>query len=960
MKRLPLFVLLCAAFCQLSAQAPNDACNNAAVISNVQTLQMLTIDFTTATESLDASCETASHDNLDLWYSFVMPFDGKIKVSGISVVIKSVLFDQCSGTELGCVSGNGFLNGLTGGNTYLLRLGTASQYAAVKNVFIQAFTPPANDDCVNAIPILSIDTLQTIVLDNRGALEELDASCESAANDNLDLWYSFVMPFDGKIKLSGISVIIKTALYDQCGGTEIGCLGGAGFFENLMGGNTYLLRYASASLSAASNTFYIQAFNQPSNDDCVDAIAIPNIASIQSVLLDNRGAEESLDASCENSGDNNLDLWYSITMPFDGKLKVSGISVVKKIALYDQCGGTELACIGGNGFIENLLGGSSYILRYASASQNASNQTFYVQAFSVPAHDECSNALPISNLSSPQSISLDTSGATESLDASCENAADDNVDLWYQFSMPFDGKFGFSGVFGFNRISLYDSCGGAELGCQVGNGFFYGLSAGHTYALRYAAIAAQANTDQITLQAFPVAVNDACSNAINLSNLASPQSISLDTREATESLDASCENTADENLDLWYRFTMPFDGKLQISQVFGFNKLALFDSCGGSELACFSGNGFFDGLSNGTPYLLRYAAIASQADADQIEIQAFPPITNDECSNAFAIMGIDSLRIVNLDTRQASESLDASCEDPVDDNFDLWYQFTMPFEGEIALSKFMATSRLLLYDSCGSAERGCLSADGRFYGLQGGDRYILRYATPAQSAAADQFHIQAIAPPPHDQCEAAQPIDSIVLEQKIYLDIRQATARPQAFCRADSLDQLDLWYRFSMPFEGKVAISEANPTHYFSLWDTCGGTQLICFAGDSVITDLKADSTYFLRYASERSLAQADSFLIQAFETVGIDQALADEVLSLAIFPNPATKEVYFRLPQTFLGQAHLQVFDSAGKSVYQHKLSPALAGAKYLIPIASFPTGLYSLRLSSDSQLFTARFIKQ
>ncbi|MFK7924353.1 MAG: hypothetical protein AB8H47_20515, partial [Bacteroidia bacterium] len=721
-----------------------------------------------------------------------------------------------------------------------------------------------NDECNSASIIANVASLQTIAIDLTTATESLDGSCDIASNTNLDIWYSFTMPFDGRVKFTGLSVINKLSLYDQCGGTELICRAGSGFINDLLGGTTYLLRYATASQYSPTNTMSVQAFTPPSNDDCSNAIFVANIDTLQSIVLDNRGALESLDATCDNSTDDNFDLWYSFTMPFDGKVKFSGISVISKLAIYDQCGGTELGCQAGIGFIEGLTGGLTYILRYNTASQYAAANTIYLQAFPQPTNDSCNTAIVIPNIAMAQNVVLDTRGGSESLDASCEDPTNDNIDLWYSFNMPFDGKLEVSGVFGFNRIVLYDSCGGTELGCSLSGGFFYALAGGHSYLMRYAALPAQANIDQITVQAFPAPINDECTNAIALSNLASPQTIFLDTREATESLDVSCENAADTNHDLWYSFIMPFDGKLQITQVFGANKLALFDSCGGIEIACMQGNGFFDSLSGGTSYILRYAALASQADADQITVQAFPPDFNDECSNAFEIVGIDSLRNISLDTRQATESLDASCEDASNDNYDLWYIFSMPFAGGVELSNLQTNRRIVLYDSCGTAELGCLAGNGSFYGLDSAAHYVLRYATISASAAVDDFFIQAIAPPANDACSDALAIDSIVLGQRVILDTRKATAAPDAFCTSDSLDQLDLWYTFSMPFDGKVVLSEANPAHYFSLWDSCGGSQIICFSGDSVISGLKADSNYYLRYASSQNLAQEDSFFIQA------------------------------------------------------------------------------------------------
>ena len=63
-----------------------------------------------------------------------------------------------------------------------------------------------------------------------------------------------------------------------------------------------------------------------------------------------------------------------------------------------------------------------------------------LQAFAPPVNDACANATAIGDISTEQAVVLDTRGASESLDASCEDANHDNRDVWYQFNMPFDGK----------------------------------------------------------------------------------------------------------------------------------------------------------------------------------------------------------------------------------------------------------------------------------------------------------------------------------------------------------------------------------------------------------------------------------------------------------------------------------------------------------------------------------------
>lgn len=944
----------------MQSQPIHDECTNAIPLTNLIPWQSVLVDLSTATESLDLSCENPSDLNRDVWYIFTMPFDGKLRVNSVTSSSHLALFDACGGTELSCISGSSYFDSLSNGSTYYLRYGSPLAGFTTDNISVQAFGEIPNENCSSAAIVPNIDNPQSITVDLRSAYEELDASCEVASNDNFDAWYEFVMPFDGKIEISGLSSVNYASLFDQCGGTEIGCRFSSGFFDNLLANTTYYLRYSTASNFAHINTFVIQAFPPPINDECSAATLIPFVDTLQSVAVDTRGASESLDASCENASSDNFDVWYTFTMPFDGKIKLSGLSVIQKIALYDQCGGTEIDCLSGNGFMDGLMAGNTYLLKYGTASVYAGNNVFSIQAFGIPPNDVCANALNIPNIASEQLFIADPRGASQSLLASCENGLYEHFDLWYSFTMPFDGKIEVSGVFGVNRIALYDSCGGTELACQLSGGFFYGLSGGSTYQLRYSSLPQQAVSDNVALQAFPAPINDECEDALLLTNIASPQDIFLDTREATESLNISCEDAANDNLDLWYAFTMPVDGKFEVSGVFGVNKIALFDSCGGTELDCFASSGFFNGLTAGSTYILRYAAISAQANADQITVQALPVVSNDECVNAFLLTGIDSPQTVSLDTRPATESLDASCEIAANENLDLWYTFEMPFTGKLVLSGLSTNRRIVLYDSCGGNELHCIAGNDTLYGLPGNTPYILRYATLSQSAAADDFTIQAFPPPPHDVCDSARVIDSLDTGRMIYVDTREGTESLDASCETVSDTHLDFWYRFTMPFDGKIEVTALNGAHTVSLWDSCSGTELGCFAGSGVFETLKVDSTYFLRFAAPIAQASPDSFHIQAIIVSGNELPFSSASPGLKAFPNPASEVLQVEWNQAFQQPIHLSILDGHGRLI-RDELLPQVVSQQthYTIPIKPYSPGLYFLRLQIGSQQIIHPFIK-
>lgn len=732
--------------CQAAlAQPSNDDCANPIDFGDISVPQSLMVDFSMATESLDASCEFSSNLNYDLWYSFTMPFLGNVIIDGVGGIDRTTLYTQCGGSEITCSAGDQFIPSLSANVTYLVRFSSTLSNRII-HPEIQAYPLAANDECTTAIVLGDVANEQAIQVDTRNATESIMLSCDFAGTENVDLWYEFTMPFDGRIIFDGVYATARVAIVSGCSDspTEIGCNQGGGFIDDLESGRTYYFRYASPTAFASLDAFTVQAFELAANDECSTPEMLPDISTSVTIVPDTRHASQSLQASCETNPEN-WDLWYGFTMPFTGSVQVTGVFGVNRIAVYDGCGGTEITCFQNSGFIYNLQSGQNYLLRFATIPLQAGPDQISISAFEPPAHDECAAAIDLGDISVQKSLITDTRTATESMDVSCEDASLQNLDLWYKFTMPFTGKVHVTGVFGVNKLTLFDGCGGNEIACEQGFSFFYGLIGGVEYILRYAASSVHAGQDQIFIEAFPPPPNDECSNPIAIANPDQERSIILDTREATETLNASCEDPLENHLDLWYDFTMPYDGNLQITGVFGFNRLVLYDQCAQNELECGIGNSLFLNLIGNQSYLIRYAAIESQAGADEIFVRSYPTALNDQCVDAIDLGDISTPHFIEANTAGASEEIDASCETSSNLNLDLWYSFTMPIDGQIEISGASAAFRFSLFDGCGGGELSCFNGDGMAGNLSAGEIYLLRYSSSQLSAGPSQFNITAMA-----------------------------------------------------------------------------------------------------------------------------------------------------------------------------------------------------------------------
>ncbi len=617
----------------------------------------------------------------------------------------------------------------------------------------------------------------------------------------------------------------------------------------------------------------MSTFAQPSNDTCATSTNIAVVtANTNQYTAEVSTAAETQEGACQNAAQNNPDVWFNFIMPEDGNIRITNIGGSDNATLYDACAGTELACFFNDGFVYGLSSGSTYTLKMSKQGSPPGDFTFNIQAFEVIPNNVCATpeVIVVDTLDFLE-VTTESRGATESSDSSCENASNINLDSWFEFVMPVDGNIRITAAGGSDNFSLYSDCVGTEIDCFYNDGFIFNLSAGLTYKLRHGISGGLADSDSFRIQAFETIVNDDCDNAESiLVEAANPLEVFQDARAATESTDSSCETASNTNLDLWYKFTMPVDGNLRITAAGGFDNFSLYTDCVGTEIACFFNDGFAFGLTSGTEYKLRFATLAGFADADSFVIQAFETIMNDDCDNAESIVVETANPLtVSQDSRAATESTDSSCETASNTNLDLWYEFTMPVNGNVRITAAGGFDNFSLYTDCLGAEVACFYDDGFVYNLTSGTEFKLRFATLAGFADADSFTIQAFETIMNDDCDNAE---SIVVETAnpltVSQDSRAATESTDSSCENATNTNLDLWYTFTMPVDGNIRITAAGGFDNFSLYTDCIGTEIACFFDDNFIYSLTGGLEYKLRFATIAAFADADSFVIQAFETI--------------------------------------------------------------------------------------------
>ena len=725
--------------------------------------------------------------NLDVFYKFVMPLDGNVRFSGLFVFDKLTLYTGCDeATEVGCRTNNGLLYSLTSGTEYILRHSMAESQASTATFTMEVYSTILNDDCATAeevvfLPDVDGNPSASFVLKQRNATPSAISNTCDQNTINVDQWYEFTMPVQGNISVSGLFVFDRMALYSACdAATEIDCFSNNGIFENLTVGETYLLRNSIAESQATTRTFAMTALEVIVNDECEFRTPL-NVTTTEelTVTTDLRAATASADPNLPNPCGENpahiyVDVWYEFTMPVNGNLAITNSDGPSEaIVLYDMCGDlVDLGCEFGSGIIYNLTGNTIYILRYADRDVNLnSNSDFRLQAFETLPNDECEDRIALEIPTETElTVVSELRGATASTDLNLANPCEANVlhtyvDAWYEFEMPVNGNLVITNSDSNSEaLTLFSMCGDiVELHCEFGSGVFYNLSMGSSYIMRYSDrdINVNGNSD-FRLQAIEALSNDECENRETLVITTTEQlSVETDLRGATPSIDPNLANPCEANalhtyVDAWYEFVMPVNGNVQITNTNSNTEaITLYNACGENvNVGCEFGSGLLYDLNQGTTYLLRYSDrdVSLNSNSD-FKLQAFEKSENDECADA-SVLNLSTLNpvLVSTDFRSASNDSEISCENNTTRLYlDIWYDLTMPVDGEIQLNNVSNNMYIAFFDECGGNEISCFFNDGSLFNVSAGTQLKMRASVRDISAAQFTFDV-AVVPSPLSTC----------------------------------------------------------------------------------------------------------------------------------------------------------------------------------------------------------------
>jgi len=889
---------------------------------------------------------------------------------------------------------------------------------------ISVATLLSNNDCANALnltvypPDGTAIGNETVQNTQYAADSGNHPSCDDMGT-NLDLFYTFTVPANTTtvvMKTGGnTGSDIEAALYDTCGGTEIACLSNGSIkkFEGLTPGNTYTIQAWHDDFNAGE--FDVVLYYPPTNDECSNAInldvyAPSQLAGNETTANTSFATAGSMnDTSCDSYG-NNIDLFYTFTVPA-GETSVKLITGgntgdLVEAALYDSCGGTEIACFGqGNEKVfTGLTGGNTYTLQVWH--DQGSNQGEFTLGLVAPINDDCDGAIdltvyPLGGLAGNE-LTATTANATASQYAltSCDGYGT-NLDLFYTFTVPAgetDVVVYTGGAAGADiELALYDNCGGNEIFCMDNNAIhtIRGLTSGAQYVLQVWHDSFNAGEFTIGMEvAPPLPANDVCSGAESLTLYDYGQSAGHETQASTtfvsdSGMHPSCDNTG-TNLDLFYKFLLP-PNQHRIKILTAGDKgdkieAAIYDSCGGAEIACEgpSGEKIISGLAGGQEYILQVWHDSFNAGDFNIALEYMPtPPANDVCSGARTIavfpqgasVGNETIGDTNFATD--SGTLPSCANSPIKDYF---YKFTLdPNVTDINVITSGDTGgdlKIALYDSCGGNEIVCEAAAPNHIirGLTGGNTYYLQVWHEGSTAGFFKLGVEVAPQPPiNDNCDGAIEIpvsntgscgNSTIATNEYATD--SGVAIPSCSSSFAYGSGGDVWFKVTVPNSGAVTINTTPVTG-----SDVADTVMAVYSGDcNNLTEIGCNDDNGTDYFSTVELTNqtpGDILYVRVYEyhnnsfgEFGVcafdpnSGSIEDHnIAGLKYYPNPVRTNLNISA-QTDIQK--LVIYDVTGKQVME--IAPNKM--EISLDIRHLKSGVYFVKAMIGNQLTAFEFIKK
>ncbi|MCY2959021.1 MAG: hypothetical protein NTY35_02560 [Planctomycetota bacterium] len=481
-----------------SSALPPPANDNCASASLIVGLGPHAFDNTTATTGTQGQAEALCNLQLqtriddDIWFVWRAPFAGpaELRSCGSTPNTKIAVYpgQGCPTAQaLGCNDDSCGLQSrvqwtVTQGAFYTIQLGRSPGGLGVgPGTF--SITPavfPPNDDCLNASPLSGFGTFAFDTTFATATWQgQFDPTCAFNGSTTIpnDLWYTWISPISGDIRIETCGSTIDTKLSVFSTGSGCPTVGGpvcnddfCGLasrvvLANVTAGDAFTIQLGASPYApgGGAGTLRIEPSLAPPNDDCNNPQTLVGEGLFNFDFTSaTTGSEGQFEAACSFFGVTAFpnDVWFQWVSPFTGTVEVDtcGTQVEGRTALYAGSGcpsAPAIACndiycyYGESRVSATVNAGQTYTIqlgRGLSTPSIALGQLRISRVF-PPVNDQCSTPEPISGTGL---FPFDNTRATTGLEgqqnpqcASFGFTQTDN-DVWFRWIAPLTGLYSIS------------------------------------------------------------------------------------------------------------------------------------------------------------------------------------------------------------------------------------------------------------------------------------------------------------------------------------------------------------------------------------------------------------------------------------------------------------------------------------------------------------------------------------
>lgn len=401
-------------------------------------------------------CENYATPDKEVWFKFIATSNRHVLESPYNLLYQLYSGDCSNLNYIKCYSGSSYLDNLTSGNTYYLRV-LKSDIDAFSFKLETPKTPPAHDLCANAITLEEGADFVNVNYNGSTIDNGFVSTCNNFVYDDYkkdkvfgDVWYKFTAT-QSSYKLIHKSQLVIFDLYeDSCNGSMINCGQITNSYRkdinNLKIGKTYYLRVYNDRFFYDYDNLFIKLVKNPvpSNDNCDGAtnfnfspgvpFYLPGYSTLDTSLANpstNLVVPNCIISSATNPNLN--DIWFKFK-PYSSGYLITGLSEYSQFVIYkNTCDNLEeIACVPSNSkgiVITGLDTANYYYIRFlGSYSYNS------IKFEEWQDNDECSGAIEvISAESNPKKYTSTLINSSNSNSTISCSTVDNANDVWFSF-----------------------------------------------------------------------------------------------------------------------------------------------------------------------------------------------------------------------------------------------------------------------------------------------------------------------------------------------------------------------------------------------------------------------------------------------------------------------------------------------------------------------------------------------